>query len=183
MADLDELILRAKEGDAWAFGQLYDLHVDRMYRHIAYRVGNNKDAEDLTQEVFIRAWRAIGKYKITSTPFVGWLMRISHNLVVDTYRKRSGESETYLEDWSFISDPAPSPQEATESVFTRERLRQAIRLLPGDYQQVILMRFIEGFSYSEIASTLNVREGAIRVRQYRALRQLRTILEGEKGLR
>jgi len=68
------LVQKAIGHDAEAFGRLYDMHVDRVYRNIYYRVGNEADAEDLTQQVFLKAWQAIGKYKKMASPFVAWIM-------------------------------------------------------------------------------------------------------------
>src|SRR5437762_6742034 len=81
-------IQRAQRGDAGAFAELYDEHLDRVFRHVLYRVGNRADAEDLTQQVFLRAWQALGRYRITGSPFIAWLLTIAHNLVVDHYKAR-----------------------------------------------------------------------------------------------
>ncbi|MCD6568491.1 MAG: sigma-70 family RNA polymerase sigma factor [Dehalococcoidia bacterium] len=179
---LELLIERAKSDDTDAFGKLYDMYVDRIYRHVYYRVGNAADSEDLTQEVFMKAWQAIGRYRITDTPFLAWLMRISHNLIVDSYRKKKRD-ESYLDDDSWIIDSAPTPEEAAELGYDRRRLRRAILRLHGDQQQVLIMHFIEGFTYTEIASSLGKKEGAVRVIQHRALTRLRQILEKEKDVR
>ncbi len=178
MAEIDLLIQRAKKGEAEAFGRLYDMHVDRVYRHIYYRVSCIADAEDLTQEVFLRAWKAIGRYKKTGSPFLAWLMTISHNLIVDSYRRK--KDDTYLDDDYWVADSSPTPEKALEIEFDQKRVRRAILKLPGDQQQIILMRFIEGFPYPDIAASLGKSEGAIRVSQHRALARLRHILEKEK---
>ena len=98
------VVQRAIGHDAEAFGRLYDMHVDRVYRHIYYRVGNEADAQDLTQQVFFKAWQAIGRYKKMASPFVAWLMTISHNLVIDFYRTR--KDRAYLES-EILADPHP----------------------------------------------------------------------------
>ncbi len=169
------LIQQAARGDAQAFGHLYDMYVDRIYRHIYYKIGNVTDTEDLTQEVFFRAWKSIGKYKQGSTPFIAWLMTISHNLVVDFYRRK--KDNTSIDDELAIIDPRPNPEEAAELEFDQQQLRKAILKLPDTQQQVIVMRFIEGFEYSEIATALQKSEGAIRVIQHRALAKLQTIIK------
>ena len=176
--EVDILVGRAKGGDADAFGRLYDMHVDRVYRHIYYRVGNVTDAEDLTQLVFIKAWQAIGRYKKTASPFLSWLIRISHNLVIDFYR--SNKIRTYSDLDIVASKPESSPEYQVEAQFDQQQIRRAILELPGDQQQVVLMRFIEGFSYSEIADSLGKSEGAVRVIQHRALARLRKILQKDK---
>lgn len=173
------LVQRAIGHDAEAFGKLYDMHINRLYRHVYYRVGNKADAEDLTQQVFLKAWRAIGRYKKTANPFVAWLMSISHNLVIDFYRTRKAES--YL-DVDFIAhDPAPGPEQAAEASFEQQRLRRAILHLRGDEQQAVMLRFIEGFEFKEIASLLGKKEGNIRVILHRALVRLRRLLEKGNG--
>ena len=173
-----ELIDKAIAGDGNAFGRLYDMHVDRVYRHIYYRVGNTEDTEDLTHQVFLKAWQAIDKYRKTASPFIAWLIRISHNLVIDFYRSR--KSEAYI-DFEIVDDkPDTDPQQIVETQFNQQEMRKAILKLKGDQQQVILMRFIEDFSYGEIAAALGKSEGAIRVILHRGLAKLKTILEKEQ---
>jgi DNA-directed RNA polymerase specialized sigma24 family protein len=101
------LVQKAIGHDAEAFGRLYDMHVDRVYRNIYYRVGNEADAEDLTQQVFFKAWQAIDRYKKMASPFIAWLMTISHNLVVDFYRTR--KDKAYLEAEVLADDSTPNP--------------------------------------------------------------------------
>ncbi|MFC1902407.1 RNA polymerase sigma factor [Chloroflexota bacterium] len=177
-ADIDLLINGAIKGDADDFGRLYDLHVERVYRHIYYRVGNTMDAEDLTQLVFFRAWDAIGRYRKTASPFLAWLMRISHNLVIDFYRSK--KDTAYLDSEPVSAYPDSSPERLAEEHFDQQQLRKVILQLPEDQQQVIIMSFIEDFTYAEIASSLGKREGNIRVILHRALKKMRSILEPEK---
>jgi RNA polymerase sigma factor (sigma-70 family) len=175
------LVQRAVGRDPEAFGRLYDIHVDRVYRHIYYRVGNEHEAEDLTQQVFLKAWQAIHRYKKKASPFIAWLMTISHNLVVDFYRTR--KDKAYLEAEVLADDSASSPEGAAEASFEQQRLRRAILQLGGDEQQVVILRFIEGFEFDEIASVLQKKEGNIRVILHRALVKLRNILEKERNQR
>ena len=171
------LVQRAVGRDGAAFGKLYDMHVDRVYRHIYYRVGNEADAEDLTQQVFLKAWEAIHRYKRMASPFIAWLMTISHNLVIDFYRTK--KEKAYVELEVLADHSASSPERAAESSLDQERLRRAISQLRGDEQQVVLLRFIEGFEFAEIASLLNKREGNIRVILHRALVKLRNTVDKE----
>ena len=174
-SDINLLVDRAISGDADAFGRLYDMHVDRVYRHVYYRVGTIEDAEDLTQQVFIKAWQAIGRYKKTSSPFLAWLIKISHNLVIDFYRSK--KSETYADFDVVATKPETDPAHLAEAQFSKQEIRGAINKLHGDQQHVILMRFIEDFSYAEIAAALGKSEGAIRVILHRGLAKLKTIME------
>ena len=175
--DVDSLINGAISGDADDFGRLYDLYVDRVYRHIYYRVGNTADTEDLTQQVFLKAWKAIGRYRKGTSPFLAWIMKISHNLIIDYYRLK--KDVAYLDDeWAF-EDTDSSPERLAEEHVTQQQLRKVILQLPYDQQQVILMSFIEGFTYAEIASALEKREGTIRVILHRALKKMKQIMESE----
>lgn len=151
------------------------MHVDRVYRHIYYRVSNTADAEDLTQQVFIKAWQAISRYKKTASPFLAWLIKISHNLVIDFYRAK--KSETYIDFDVVATKPDTDPEHLAEAHFNQQQIRQSILKLHGDQQQVILMRFIEDFSYAEIAASLGKSEGAIRVILHRGLARLRKIMD------
>jgi RNA polymerase sigma-70 factor, ECF subfamily len=177
-ADETLLIQRAIDGDANAFGRLYDMHVDRVYKHMYYRVGNIADAEDLTQQVFLKAWQAIDRYKKRASPFVAWLMTIGHNLVIDFYRTK--KDKTYLEADVTADNSVLSPERTAEAHFEQHQLRRAILQLSGDQQKVITPRFIEGFEFKEIASLLGKSEGAIRVILHRGLVTLRRTLEKEK---
>ncbi|MBN1190286.1 MAG: RNA polymerase sigma factor [Dehalococcoidales bacterium] len=176
--ETESLVDRAAAGDTVAFGRLYDIYADRIYRHVYYRTSNVEDAQDLTQEVFTRAWKALPKYKKTRTPFLGWLFTISHNLVVDYYRTK--KDHAYLDNEIMIEDRGKSPEHLLDAEFTQQEIRRAILQLPGDQQQVIIMSFIEGFEYSEISAALNKSEGNIRVIMHRGLKKMRDILGGEE---
>jgi len=177
---LDEamLVQKAIGHDANAFGRLYDVHVDRVYRHIYYRVGNEADAEDLSQQVFLNTWQAIGRYRKMASPFIAWLMTISHNLVVDFYRAK--KDKAYREAEALADDSSLSPERTAEASFEQQRLRRAILQLGGDEQQVVILRFMEGFEFAEIASVLKKKEGNVRVILHRALVKLRNTLEKER---
>jgi RNA polymerase sigma-70 factor (ECF subfamily) len=172
------LVEHSVAGDADAFGELYLLHLDAIYRYIYYRVGDVKDAEDLTEEVFLNAWEALPGYKRRGSPFTSWLYRIAHNVVVD-YRRRQKPTV-----------PMPSPEEADweskqptslEQVIEAEEiaaLATATAQLPEEQQQVIVLRFIEGLKHAEVARIIGKSEGACRIIQHRALVALNRLLSG-----
>ena len=171
---IETIVDRAAGGDTEAFGRLYDIYADRIYRHIYYRTSNADDARDLTQEVFAKAWQALPRYKRTKTPFLGWLFTISHNRVIDYYRTKKDHVCLNNEiDWG---SQVNNPENLLESAFTQQEVRKVILQLPEDQQQVIIMSFIEGFEYPEIAATLNKTEGNIRVIMHRGLKKMREIL-------
>ncbi len=174
----DYLVQQAIKRDKTAFSSLYDRCVERIYRHAYYRVSNQSDAEDITQETFTRAWKVIDKYKTTGASFATWLITIANNLITDHYRKNQKKvriEEELKKDTSRFIDP----EKKSELYFDSELVKEAVNRLKGDKQQVILMHFIDGFSYEEIARALNKNEGTIRVIQYRALVELKEMLKRE----
>jgi RNA polymerase sigma-70 factor (ECF subfamily) len=170
------LVQQAVGGDGDAFTHLYDIYVERVYRHIAYRVRVVADVEDLTQEVFVRAWHAIRRYKTGQRPFLAWLYTIAHNLVIDYYRKKGRELLSPLEELP----PRVSGQSDadTELFLDRDVVRRMLAQLPEDQQKVLMFRFVEGLDHAEVAAALGKSQGAVRVIQLRALRRLRQWLEG-----
>ena len=171
----DTLVRRAVQRDREAFTSLYDKYVENVYKHIYYLVPNKSDAEDITQEVFIKAWKAIDKYRYTGAPFVAWLIKIARNLMMDHYKVRKKEVPL-LELEGCSQTDETNPEAIAEANFNRNYVRKAILKLKGEKRKVIVMHFIDGFSYKEIAKLLNKSEGAVRVIQYRALNDLRHIL-------
>lgn len=178
-SEAESLVSRALGGDEEAFGKLYDMYVDNIYRHIFYRISNKSDAQDLTQEVFIKAWKALPKYKATKTPFLGWLFTITHNRVIDYYRTHKDYDN--IENETITTEKHDSPECFVETRAMQQEVRRAIQQLPDDQQKVIFMSFIEGFEYSEIAQTLQKSEGNVRVIIHRGLKRLHDILGDANG--
>ena len=173
----DYLVQQAIKRDRVAFTALYERCVDRVYRHVYYRVSSHADAEDITQEAFVKAWKSIDKYKRTGAPFVTWIITIASNLVIDHYRK---QAKVIVTDEIYEVKPAEQvqdPAREAEVNFDNAIIKAAILKLKGDKQKVILMHFIDGLTYEEIAKTLKKSGGAIRVIQYRALGELRSLFK------
>ena len=103
MQDEENLARRVRQRDAEAFGQIYDRYFDKIYRYTAFRVGTQTEAEDLTQQVFLKAWESVESYKWKGVPFSSWLFRIAHNQLVDCLRKRNKAKETPLEEAQAVS--------------------------------------------------------------------------------
>jgi len=169
--DDTELVLRAIQRDQEAFGELYDRHVVRVYRHIYYMVGNAAEAEDLTAQAFLRAWEAIPRYQVRGAPFVSWLLRIAHNLGVSHLRSKRESSQIHegIVDHKMQRDP----EQAYEQTADEELVREAIMMLREEQRQVIILRFIEDLDYREVAEIIGKSVAAIRVIQHRALNALR----------
>ena len=165
------LVLRAIQRDQDAFGELYDRHVSRVYKHIYYMVGNAAEAEDLTAQTFLKAWEAIDRYQVRGAPFVSWLLRIAHNLGVSHLRSKRETSQVHE---GLVDDkPRRDPEHVAQQTAEEEMVRAAILNLREEQRQVIILRFIEDLEYPEVAEIIGKSVAAIRVIQHRALNALR----------
>ena len=171
----------AKAGDFDSFASLYTYHLDRIYRYTYFRIGDTQDAEDLTEQIFLKAWEALPNYHPAGCSFIHWLYRIAHNAVVDFHRRHKLITFEALSS----QEPEKGVQETVldEVILSEERalLASAIRMLPEDFQQVIILRFIEGLGHAEISKVLDKSEVACRGIQFRALASLNRILDGSNN--
>ena len=175
--DPDLADVQAAQRDRAAFGALYRRYLDRVYGYSFYLLGDHHDAEDVTERTFVAALAAIDRYRDEGATFRAWLFRIAHNQLVNALRSRqrhrTASLEAVLEPPSH-ADPAGRVGLAEES----RGLRWALEQLPEDRRQVVVLRFVDGLSAREIGSVLGRTEGAVRVLQHRALRQLAELLAG-----
>ena len=171
-----QLVLQAQAGNAEAFGQLYDAYMERIYRFVYFRVEDQQTAEDLTSQVFLRAWNNLDRFRLGGTPYLAWLYTIAHNAVIDHYRTR--KVTTPLEDVRLSQpDYAEVVENDIDFAVEMSSIKSAMRTLTDDQQQVLTLKFIEGMSNDEIARHLGKREGAVRALQMRGLRALAKQLE------
>jgi len=175
------LIARAAQGDREAFGPLYEAYVFKVYRHIYYLVNDPRLAEDLTAQTFLNALEAIHRYEMRGVPFLAWLLRIAYNLTLNHIKAQKHNGSSPLPNTVEASGAMYSPEESCEAKVAGERIWQGVRHLRGDQRQVIVMRFVDGLSYLDIAQVLGKSVGAVRVIQYRALSTLRRMLEDDLG--
>jgi RNA polymerase sigma-70 factor (ECF subfamily) len=177
MEDERKLISRAKEGKEEAFGQLYDKYMPAIYRFVFLKVGGHKaQAEDICHNVFLSAWQNIGSFKFQGHPFSSWLYRIAGNAVIDYYRTR--KVNVNIE--NIPEEPVVETASLAERMDDRlelENIRQCLKKLEPSYQDVLIMKFVEELSNKEIAEALEKSEGAVRVIQHRAIKQLKKHLE------
>jgi RNA polymerase sigma-70 factor (ECF subfamily) len=167
----EALIHRAKY-DPHAFGVLYERYLRKIYTYLYYRTGNHADAEDLTSRVFHKAYVHLPGYEHLGLPFSAWLYRIAHNMVANWYRDQGRRKIVGLNEavrHSSGDDPGFSTEDAAE----REKLYKLIRQLPEERQQVIILKFAEGYSNAEIGRILGRSEGAIKSLYHRTLLLLR----------
>jgi RNA polymerase sigma-70 factor (ECF subfamily) len=174
------LVSQAIDGDADAYGVLYTQHLDAIYRYMYFRVADVPLAEDLSEEVFMRAWAALPKYEPQGHRFSSWLYRIAQNLLVDHYRKESSRRELDESGMNEVRDHEALPEERVADQEDLASLATAIQLLGDDEQNVIILRFVEGLSHKEVAEAIGKSEGASRVIQHRALEALAGLMEANE---
>jgi RNA polymerase sigma-70 factor (ECF subfamily) len=171
-----ELVEYAKDDKA-AFGEIYERYLEKIYNYIYYRTGNQQDAEDLTAKVFYRAMAHIENYVDKGVPFQAWLYRIAHNLVANFHRDKGRRKIIPLDDYVALTLRTEGPERQAESTAQEELLMDAIRRLPADRQQLIILKFIEQKSNQEIGEIMGRTEGAIKSLYHRTLLSLRDELE------
>ncbi len=176
------LIARAKE-EPEAFGLLYERYVGRIYNYIYYRTGNHQDAEDLTARTFYRALKHISRYVDQGAPFSAYLYRIAHNVVANWHRDRNRRRIVSLDTLVIVTRERDEPEAIAERRDEQEMLLQAIRQLPPERQQLIILKHVEQMSNVEIAEIMGRTEGAIKSLYHRTLVALREKLihEGHEG--
>jgi len=172
-----ELVEMAKTGDKDAFGELYERYLDKIYSYIYYRTGNHHDTEDLTARVFFRAMAHIESYTERGVPFQAWLYRIAHNLVANWHRDRGRRKVIPLDEFIAASLKSDAPDQQAEDQEERDALRAAMRRLPEERQQLLLLKFVDHLSNAEIGVIMDRTEGAIKSLYHRTLIALRDELQ------
>ncbi len=178
---VDEAVLvEQAKGNPEAFGLLYERYVDRIYNYVYYRTGNHHDAEDLTARVFYQALRHISGYVQRGAPFSSWLYRIAHNLVANWHRDRGRRQVVSLDRLASVTRQGEdgSLERAAQSE-QREALLTAVRCLPADRQQLLILKFVERLPNAEIGQIMGRSEGAIKSLYHRTLLALRQELDGK----
>lgn len=174
MMEEKDLICRAARGDAEAFRQLVEAYQTPAYR-LAARMCGPDSAEDVTQEAFLAAWRALPEFR-GDCRFSTWLYRLVSNAAIDCLRREKKHRDTGDVDDLELPDGGPSPQEQAERSDTRDAVRRALDRLSPEHRQVLLLRFMQELDYGEIARALDVSEGTVKSRINRAKSKLREVL-------
>ena len=165
------LVERAQTGDRRALEELYLLHFDRIYSYLHMSVGNRHDAEDLTNQTFVKMLESIGRFEWRKVPISAWLFRIAHNLAMDHFRaSRRLQPEEELPEPEYAAEHS-AEEEAFQAIGRRSMLAM-IENLSHDQQQVLTLKFVFNFGNSEVATILGKKEGAIKSLQHRALATL-----------
>ncbi len=184
--DIEDLVERARRGDRAAFSQLVDEYKDKIYSYVSRMLNDPYEAEDVTQEAFLRAYRSLPRFRGASS-FHTWLYRIAGNLAIDVVRKRKRTEPTYSLDEPLesddgeyereIPDDSGSPEETSTTRETQVAVRRAIVELPEKLRDVMILYELQGETYEDIAEILNVPLGTVKSRLFNARSRLKDSLE------
>lgn len=174
MDEIEKYIKNAQTGDKNAYGELYKQYYARIYRYCRLNLYNQHTADDVCQEVFIRAWKALPKFTLKDGgTFQAFLFRIARNLIIDLSRKKK---EVSIESVGEISKEENLIEGITQKE-NIEKVRNALAKLGEVDRQIIILRYFEEMSHSEVAKIIKIKEGALRVRTIRLLKKLKEIIE------
>ncbi len=172
---IDQVVRRAKTADRSALGELYDALLPRVYRFVYFRVNRREDAEDLTEQIFVRIFEKIGTYDERGVPFEAWVFRIARNMIIDFYRAHNTVTVT-LDQAYDVPDTGSSPEEDVEVTLAMEDVHAALLKLPDNYREIIILKYIEEYENEEISEMLEKPVSHVRVLQSRAIQKLKDIL-------
>ncbi len=164
------------------FSELYRAHLRDVYSYAYYRVGNHHDAEDLTTQTFLQAYRHLERAQAESRgrPLRPWLIRIAHNLAANHFRDRSRKPQTPIDDTTMLSAPHTT-EDLVEGRDELARILAAVGRLPDDRREALIMRFALGMDNGEIARALGRSDGATKVLLHRAVKQLEGLVRDGDG--
>ena len=175
-----ELAARARDGDSKAFTELVSRHQDRVFRFVFRMTGSREEAMDIAQETFMKAWQAMPRWR-AEAQFGTWLLQIARNGALDVLRRSSVVGFEPLDDELPIADPSPTPEERVQAWRLVESVDAALRALPIEHREVLLLREVENLSYGEIAATLGLAEGTVKSRIARARAALLERFAADRG--
>lgn len=170
------LVELARGGDSEAFGLLYDHYQSSVYRFLFYRTRSSQLAEDLASETFFRALRSMSNFRWQGKDFGAWLMTIARNLATDHFKAGRTRLEFTTEDMGVHDDATEGPEAAVLAGLTNDILMGALKALPDEQRDCLVMRFLQGMSIAETAAVLGRSDGAIKQLQLRGVRNLAKLM-------
>jgi RNA polymerase sigma-70 factor (ECF subfamily) len=173
--DESQLIEQAKQHDPAAISELYSRHVDQIYQYVRIRTDDVPAAEDITADVFLRALESLGAYEDYGVPFAAWLYRIAQARVIDYWRRAQRRATVAFDDHD-LPEWLAAEDVASGDVLQRGRLLAGLQNLTEEQQQVIVLKFMQGLSNTEIAHIMKKTEGAVKALQRRGLEALARLL-------
>lgn len=173
-----ELVRKTQTGDQAAFSALYEEFAQRLYAFIRIKVSATEQAEDILQEVFLKAWKGCKALELKDLNFSAWLYKVASNTINDYYRKNYREPQTVsideAQEVAGQDDPANNAARGFEKLFVRETVDR----LPAHYKEVVELRFFQDFSVAETARIMGKNSVTVRVWQHRAMKQLEQLFAG-----
>ncbi len=165
-----------EDKDNEAFGELYDLYVERIYRFIFIKVSRREDAEDLTSDVFLKTWNYLAGQQKDIKSFSGLVYKVARNRLVDFYRKKAVHKEYTLD---IVEHLGEESKELARIEIDQEMIRilKVLKQMKREYQEIILLKYIEELTTSEIAEILEKRKTNVRVTLHRAMNILKKLLD------
>jgi len=173
--DEESLVRRAQQHNQEAFAQLYEEHFDKIYRYVTFKIGNETEAEDMTQQVFLNALQSISSFKWKGVPFSAWLFRIAHNQVVDYLRSKK-RTAVPLNESLASSNSNDTPQSVVEQKLDIEQVLAATKQLTEAQREVISLRFTSELPIAQVAKVMGKSQGAVKALQHSAIVALRKTL-------
>ncbi|WP_448626751.1 sigma-70 family RNA polymerase sigma factor [Geodermatophilus sp. URMC 64] len=174
--DVWALVRAAQDGDAEAFGRLYDHYVTMIHRYVYHRVGDRTLAEDVTSETFVRALRRIDSLSFQGRDVGAWLITIARNIIRDHVKSSRFRLEVTTADMRDADRATDGPEDAVVAHLTNEQLLACVQQLNSEQQECIVLRFLHGLSVAETAAIMGKKDGAIKALQHRAVRRLAALL-------
>ncbi|MBE0608657.1 MAG: sigma-70 family RNA polymerase sigma factor [Dehalococcoidia bacterium] len=174
-ADSDDALVRAALTESTAFGLLYERYYDRVYRYCRARMPGHEESADLAQQVFVRAFDNLHRFRPRGSTFAAWLFRIAHNLVVDVGRRKHHGTIPWdaVPEIAMPATPDIGPEDAALRTEQLEQLRRAVNALPPDSRDLLVLRFGVGLSIKEIATVIGKSVSATQMRLSRTLAAIR----------
>ncbi len=170
------LLYRAKlQNDPEAFAKLYDQYVNQIYRFVYFKVGTREEAEDIVSEVFLKAWNYLQDKKSVQS-FRGLLYQIARNSIIDLYRSKSRNQESLLSEEIDVGDNGEWSERMVEQLDNQDLIK-SIKKLKQEYQEIVILRFIEQLSFQEISQITGKSMVAVRVTLHRSIAKLKSLLE------
>jgi RNA polymerase sigma-70 factor, ECF subfamily len=172
--DIEDIIRRARLGDAEAFGVLYQHYFTPLYRYIYFRIAEKADTDDLTQEIFLKAYESFSRYTYSGASPLAYFYAIARNMIIDHHRKKKA---VLLDDevWDAVADDTQSIEAKAAEKEDGEELRKRLAVLPEGEREAVTLKFINGLSNKEISVILGKSEAAVRQLQSRGLRAIKTM--------
>lgn len=178
---IEQRLVKNAKTDSAAFSELYEYYFPKIFAYVSYRVKRNEYAEDIVSLTFTKALEKIGSYSYRGLPFSAWLFRIAHNNIVDFYRKNGSVQMVGLDQAPEFRANGRTPQEYVESKEQAQMLRELLLELPLESQNLLSLKFGAGMSNRDIARTLDMPEGTVGSKIFRALRVLKQLLSDEES--